>query len=54
MAIPKCKICLAPRNLLHISNLHEKRNEKKTADFVREVLDMAGFSAILAVGCEEC
>jgi len=54
MAITKCKICLAPPKLLHPSNLDEKSNGKETADFVGKTLDMQRFSAILAVGCEEC
>jgi hypothetical protein len=54
MAIAKCKISLAPRNLLRKRDLDYHRNWKETADFVGKMLDMERFSAILAIGCEEC
>jgi hypothetical protein len=53
-AIPRCHIFLALHNAMKTNILLETSTEEEKRLAVMEILDMAGFSAILAVGCEEC
>jgi hypothetical protein len=52
--IAKCQIYLAASNYLMLNDLDYDKGQARGTLNVRESLDKAGFSAILAVGYEEC
>jgi hypothetical protein len=52
--IAKCQIYLAASNYLILHGLDNDEGEARRTPNVWETLDKTGFSAILAVGYEEC
>jgi hypothetical protein len=52
--IAKCQIYLAVFNYKILNDLDDDKEQAQRSSNVRETLDKTGFSAILAVGYEEC
>jgi len=52
--IAKCQIYLAASNYLILHGLGNEKGQMRGTPNVGETLDKTGFSAILAVGYEEC